>query len=123
MEARGLPASGRGDTTGPDFSQRDSVGHREAIRLHNQRHSDEGINLSSLRDTESILQTLAIGIEDMEVFSAFESELDNEHNIHSNYRSSHDVPDELEEDESEYTPTPKSETTISTHEENLEQQP
>ena len=77
-------------------------------------HLSRSSNLSSLRDAESILQTLATCVGDSEAYSAFESESDAEHNIHSNYRSSHDTPDELEEDGSEHTFKPESETMLPT---------
>ena len=82
--------------------------------------------MSSLRDIESILKTLATSIGDTEAFLAFKSESDSEHNVHSNYRSSHDTPDKSKEDGIAHTPTPESETTILTlpaQEENPEQQP
>ena len=102
----GLSEGRRGDPTRSVFSQRDSAGRRGDIRLQNQRHLDEGSKLSSLREAESILQTLVIGGGDSEAFSALKSESDNEHIVHSNYRSSHDTLDKLEEDGSEHTLTP-----------------
>ena len=84
----------------------------EALRLRNQQYSDEGCNLSSLREPESILQTLATGDRDSEAFSTLESELNNEHSVHSNYQSSHDTPDDPEADDSEHTPTPEPETPL-----------
>ena len=79
----------------------------EALRLQNQQHSDEGSSLSSLREAESILQTLAASDGDSEAFSALESESDSEQSVHSNYRNSHDTLDDPEEDDSEHTPTPE----------------
>mgnify|MGYP000665680474 CR=1 FL=1 len=48
----------------------------EALRLQNQKYSDKGSSLSSLREAESILQTLAEGDGEMEAFSALVSESD-----------------------------------------------
>ena len=50
----------------------------ESLWLNSQRNPDKGNSLSILRDTESILQTLAIGTSDSEAYSTFESELDGE---------------------------------------------
>ena len=79
----------------------------ETLWLQNLEYSDEGSSLSSLWEAKSILKTLATGNRDLEAFSALESESDNEHNVQSNYRSSHDTPDNPEEDDSEHTPTPE----------------
>ena len=84
----------------------------EALRLRNQQYSDEGCSLSSLWEAKSILKTLATGNRDLEAFSALESESDNEHNVQSNYRNSHDTLDNPEEDDSEHTPTSEPRTTL-----------
>ena len=85
---------------------------KETIQIQNERHSDEGSNLTSLIDVESVLQTLGIRADDSENFSEFESGSDNERSIWSNYRLNHDTLEEREEDSSEQTPTPKLDTTI-----------
>ena len=76
----------------------------EKVWLQNQQHSDEGSSLSSRGH-----KSLTTGVGDTKAFSAFESESNNEHNVHSNYRSSHDTLNESEEDGCEHMPTPKSE--------------
>ena len=80
---------------------------KEALWLQNQQYSNEGNNLTTFRDAQSILQTLAEGDGDSEAFSALESESDSEQSVHSNYRNSHDTLDDPEEDDSEHTPTPE----------------
>ena len=60
---------------------------------------------------ESILQALAAGDDDSEPFSAIESDLDGDHNAHSNYRSSHDTLDGPEDEESDNLLTPELEIT------------
>ena len=102
-----LPASGRGDPTGPIFSQSALAVAEEALWLQNQQFSDDGNNLSSLREVESILQTLAASDGDSEAFSALESESDSEQSVQSNYPSSHDTPDDPEDDDSKHTLTPE----------------
>ena len=80
----------------------------EALRFQNQQFSDEGSSLTSLREEESILQTLAEGDGDSEAFSALESESNSELSVQSKYRRNNDTtdtPDDLEEDDSEHTPT------------------
>ena len=78
-----------------------------------------------MREAKSILQTLATGVGESKLLSALESDLDDEHNVHSNYRSNHNTPDKPEEDDLEHTPTPETETTLPTppfHEINPDQQ-
>ena len=84
----------------------------EAIRLQTQQCSDEGSRLSSLWEAESLLQTLATGDDDSEALSALESESYSKKSVQSNYRNSHDTPDDPEEDDSEHTPTPESTNTL-----------
>ena len=79
----------------------------EALRFQNQQFSDEGSSLTSLREEESILQTLAEGDGDSEAFSALESESDSEQSVQSNYKSSHDTPDNPEDDELDGSSTPE----------------
>ena len=76
----------------------------EALRLQNQQYFNEGSSLSSLREVESILQTLTTGGGDSEAFSALESESDSEQSVQSNYRSNHDTLDDPREGDSEHTP-------------------
>ena len=73
----------------------------ELLRFQNQKFSNEGSNLTSLREAHSILQTIAKGDGESEAFLALESESDNERSVQSNYKSSHHTPDGLEDDESE----------------------
>ena len=54
---------------------------------------------------------LAVGFGDSEVFSTIESDSNDEHNVHSNYHSSHDTPNGLEDDELDHIPTSKPEIT------------
>ena len=79
----------------------------EALRFPKQQFSDEGISLRSLREAESILQTLAEGDGDSEAFSALESESDSEQSVQSNYRSSRNTPDDPKDEDSEHTLTPE----------------
>ena len=81
---------------------------KEALWLQNQQYSNEGNNLTTFRDAQSILQTLAEGDGDSEAFSALESESNSELSVQSKYRRNNDTtdtPDDLEEDDSEHTPT------------------
>ena len=78
----------------------------ESLRLQNQQYTDEGSSLSNLRQVELILHNLTTRTRESEAFSNFESESDNEHSVQSNYRSSHDTPENPVEDGSEHTPTP-----------------
>ena len=64
----------------------------EALWFQNQQFSDESSSLTSVREAESILQTVAEADGDSEGFSTLESELDSEHSVQSNYRSSHNTP-------------------------------
>ena len=80
--------------------------------MQNQQHSDEGSSLSSLREAESILQTLAASDGDSEAFCALESESDSEQSVWSNYLNSHDTLDDPKEDDSEHTSTPEPTTTL-----------
>ena len=84
----------------------------EALRFQNQQFSDEGSSLSSLREAESILQTLAASDGDSEAFCALESESDSEQSVWSNYLNSHDTLDDPKEDDSEHTSTPEPTTTL-----------
>ena len=77
---------------------------KEALWLQNQQYSNEGNNLTTFRDAQSILQTLAEGDGDSEAFSALESESDSEQSVQSNYRSNHDTLDDPREGDSEHTP-------------------
>ena len=74
----------------------------ETIRIQNQRGLDDRTNLTNLVDTESTLQTLAMKGEDLTVFSALESESDNDTNddwiFKFNYCCSHNTPEEPEEE-------------------------
>ena len=54
----------------------------ESLHLHQNSHPDEGVSLSSLKEAESILQALALGEEDLEPFSAFELDSNDEYNAH-----------------------------------------
>ena len=53
----------------------------EALWLQNQQFSNESSRLSSLREAESILQTLVVGDGDSEAFSVLESESDSEQSV------------------------------------------
>ena len=77
MEVGRLPASGRRDLVGSIFSRVLRRIAEETVWIQNQQHSDEGSNLTSQLDVESILQTLATCTRDSEAFSAFESGSDN----------------------------------------------
>ena len=79
----------------------------EALLFQSQQFSNEGINLTSLREAESILQTLAIGDGDVEAFATLESDPDSEESVASRYRSSHDIPNDPEDDESDGSSTPE----------------
>ena len=53
----------------------------EALWFQSQQFSDEGSSLTSLREVESILQTLAEGDGDAEAFTALELGSDSEENV------------------------------------------
>ena len=57
------------------------------------------------------MRALATRAGDSEPVSAFESDSDGEYTAHSNYCSSHDNPDGLEDEESNTLPTPEPELT------------
>ena len=81
----------------------------EALRFQKQQLSDEGSSLTSLQEAEARLRTLAGGNGDSEAFSALESESDSEQSVQSNYKSSHDTPDDPEDEESNSSSTPPTE--------------
>ena len=83
----------------------------ESLRLQHNPYPDEGSSLSSLRDTKSILQTLVVGERDLGAFSAIESDLDGEHSVQSNYRSSYDTREGPCDDDLENIRTLELETT------------
>ena len=83
----------------------------ESLRLQQDSHSNEGSNLSSLPEAESLLQALAAGEGDSELFSAFESDSNGEYSAHSNYRINHDTPDGPANEESDTLPTLEPEMT------------
>ena len=83
----------------------------ESLRLQQNNYPDEGNNLSSLREAESLLQALAAGEGESEAFSTFESDSDGEHSAHTNYRNSNDIPDGPEDEESDTLQTPELELT------------
>ena len=70
----------------------------EALQFRSQQFSDEGSSLTSLQEAESILQALAGGDGDAEAFATLESDSENGESIASRYKSSHDTPNDLEED-------------------------
>ena len=86
----------------------------EALWFQSQQFSDEGSSLTSLREAESILQTLAGGNGDVEAFATLESDSDSEESVASRYKSSHDTPNDPEGDESDdsSTPEPTEEVTL-----------
>ena len=71
------------------------------LQFRSQQFFDEGSSLTSLREAESILQTLAGDDGDAEVFATFESDSDSEESIASHYKSSHDTRNDPEDDESD----------------------
>ena len=83
----------------------------ESLLLQQNHHSDEGSSLSSLQEAESILQMLATGDGDSELFSAIESDSDDEQNAQWNYHSSQDTPNGPEDEELDNIPTPEPEIT------------
>ena len=70
----------------------------ESLRLQQTHDQDDGSSLSSLRETELILQALASGEGEAEAFSAYESDSEGGYNVHTNYRSSNDTPGGPEDD-------------------------
>ena len=80
---------------------------KDALWFRNQQFSDEGSSLTSLREAELILQTLAEDDGDSEAFSALELESHSEQSVQSNYKSSHDTPNGFEDNQSEGSPTPE----------------
>ena len=66
----------------------------EALQFRSQQFSDEGSSLTSLREAESILQTLAGGNGDVEAFATLESDSDSEESVASRYKTSHDSPND-----------------------------
>ena len=79
----------------------------EALQFRSQQFSDEGNSLTSLREAESILQTLAGGDGDAGAFATLESDSDNEESVASQYKSSHDTPNDPVEDGSDVSSTPE----------------
>ena len=79
----------------------------EVLQFQSQQFSNEGSSLTSLRETESILQTLARGNGDAEAFATLESNSDSEESVESRYKSSHDTPNDPEDDESEGSSMPE----------------
>ena len=77
----------------------------ESLRLQQNQHPDEGSNLSSLGETKSIMQALAVGEDDLEPFSAIELDSDGDHSAHLNYRSNPNTSDGLADEESDNLPT------------------
>ena len=77
----------------------------ETLRLQETAYPDEGSSLSTLRDTESLLQALAAGGGEPEAFSAFDWDSDGGYSGRTNYRSSNDTPDGPEGEESDTSPT------------------
>ena len=73
----------------------------EALQFPSRQFSDEGSSLTSLREAESILQMLVGGTGDAEPFTTLESDSDSEESVASRYKSSHETPNDLEEDESD----------------------
>ena len=86
----------------------------EALQFQSQQFSDEGSNLTSLREAKSILQTLADGDGDVEAFATLEVDSDSEESVTSCYRSNHDTPNDPEDDESDGSsmPEPMEEVTL-----------
>ena len=83
----------------------------ELLRLQQNNYSDEGSSLSSLREAESLLQALAAGEGESEAFLAFESNTDEEHDAHPNYRNCNEMPNGSEDEESDTLQTLESELT------------
>ena len=82
----------------------------ESLRLQQTRDQDDGSSLSSLRETERILDALASGGNEAEAYSAYESDSEGEYSVHTNYRSSNDTPGSLPEDDgSDTVSTPEPE--------------
>ena len=86
----------------------------EALQFRSQQISDEGSSLTSLREAKSILQTLAGGDGDGEAFTTLELDSDIEESAASRYKSSHDTPNDPEDNESDgsSTPEPTKEVTL-----------
>ena len=79
----------------------------EALQFRSQQFSDEGSSLTSLQEAESILQALAGGDGDAGAFATLESDSDSEESVASRYKSSHDTPNDPEEDGSDGSSTPE----------------
>ena len=63
----------------------------ETLRLQETAYPDEGSSLSTLRDTESLLQALAAGGGEPQAFLAFDWDSDGGYSGCTNYRSSNDT--------------------------------
>ena len=84
------------------------------MQFRSHQFSEKGNNLTSLREAESILQTLAGGIGDAEAFATLESDSDSEESVTLRYKSSHDTLNDPEDDESDGSSTwePTEEVTL-----------
>ena len=74
---------------------------KEALQFQVLQFPDEGSSITSLQEAEMILQTLADGDGDSEAFATLESESEIDESVASRYKSSHDTPNDPEEEESD----------------------
>ena len=70
----------------------------ESLQFRSQQVSDEGSSLTNLQEAKSVLQALAGGDGDAGAFATLESDSDSEESVVSRYKSSHDTPNDPEED-------------------------
>ena len=78
----------------------------EALQFRSQQFSDEGSSLSSLREAETILEMLSGRDGDTQAFATLESDSESEESVASRYKSSHDTPNDPEDDGSDGSSTP-----------------
>ena len=86
----------------------------EALQFRVLQIPDEGSSITSLQEAETILQTLAAGDGDSEAFATLEAESESDGSVASRYKSSHDTPNDREDEGSEdsVTPAPEEEITL-----------
>ena len=77
----------------------------ESLWFKSQQFSDEGTSLTSVREAESILQTLAGGNRDTEAIATLESDSNSEERVQSHFKSSHDTQNDPEDDASDGSST------------------
>ena len=84
----------------------------EALQFQVLQASDEGSSITSLREAETILQTLAGGEGDAAAFATLEADSDSGESVGSRYKSSHETNPTEEESDDSVTPEPEEDITL-----------